>query len=1355
MQAGSGTKANPFVPLDQAFAILYEMVHVESKRGTYPSTEGFLSLLVALIRCCCPATLGQGMRLRLGCTPYVEYVAHFVLPMITGSGGSKMGKLPFRSKADEARLFAKATEVIKTVLFQYSIASFPSVAQASQLLGQEALAAEVIVSDPASSTGNSLEDFASKSINSGQQGMQSPSPMSQNVRGASPSSVPSPKSPGFVVLSDLLAASDGSILKSLAAVLVNNLSAFAAAGNEASKLAETYALFKETPPTLVSAKHAGKNDTISDSTRAQLLKGLRPNVEESLGYSMAVYWLECGIVNGLKILCAAAVREEVFCKTVYAATTPIRVVPVLRFDKSPGSHQIISNTVQLSRFQDVLQAAREVVYSLTDYVGYSATTDETDVSIAASGLSLIYYFHQTLPGPQRMVAICRNGLGGPKKLSYAIAQRLVTSFERKSAADFNMLSLVVNWMVSSLRRGDSSLSHVLLGLDDIDAGRGTLTVMETGSEDCFGAILNMLNRLTFLIDADTSKFAALCFEILVRISDLKRVGDPTALRAAIKCSERLRAVGFWRKHLGVFLAQESTLLQSAHATGDANVLHSMAWTLQGIASELHLMTGFSPAQNGAPGLIDYITPRIGESNSLLSLLFAPDCQGIENIIRHIPIQSDGDLTSAPPQDAVRFAQRQLDGPPEFTDGYMVVEETTLLSKVKLSAENESRRSGYQNWCKTWNLKVKMDCATFHLSNTLRVLVGAALVSCEAADNGARVTSMASLLAAVLERLIDVSPHAQVSPMTARGLSFIAMMLSRDVASVARNSKIGMADLRTIRDLLARSVIASGRAPSGAGKSLLQERIAILGAALVEVMQVLPREETEVDERLFLDVAVILAEHSAMVNLGEVSPVPGQPTMDIGGRKIALPTEATMVARSCLVNLFEVVDQEANSPGDSLAFTLLSERRGLGNNETCAKLLLRRVALLDEGITVLIEKLLQGPFVGNLMIEEGLLESLSAAAETYMHEEWEQQNRSQQQQNSGQRVAIGFPAFLHKHLLLFRTLFATGDTMLSEQHRRNLPARFFDILQIYEAVFSRAFGAMSQHSQELCVLAECVAQASSLRSNTSNGSLNNPLQPVMAARNHGNFVESAIQDLCLHIGEHIFPCDTSAQLPYSLSARKDTSPQPSAILTTSNVTNSWWESKAANASKASGIVSAIENWTEATFSHALVGVEILCSGLAVVVKGPLKNFVVEMSLVRGFFQLSRAAQVRIYQLLNTMPTVYFIVSLLTSCCLRINLQSVEDTLGLLFDTVPQLDFMETDTTNNAKSSVSHDLQVYYLRNIGRRLNRCIHMVLLALVHKVKRLKVEPENLAQSASAYCKGISDALEIVETESQVRRNK
>ena len=267
--------------------------------------------------------------------------------------------------------------------------------------------------------------------------------------------------------------------------------------------------------------------------------------------------------------------------------------------------------------------------------------------------------------------------------------------------------------------------------------------------------------------------------------------------------------------------------------------------------------------------------------------------------------------------------------------------------------------------------------------------------------------------------------------------------------------------------------------------------------------------------------------------------------------------------------------------------------------------------------------------GDLLVDEGLLEALSVAGETYMHEEWETKKLYNQQANNAQRVGIDFPSFLHKHLLLFRTLFATGDAMLSEQHQRSLPVRFFDIVQTYEPVLGRAFGSMSHHSQELCVLTECVAQASSMHSNASSGALNNPLQPVVAtARNYGNFVEAAIQDLCLHIAEHPFPGDASSLLPYSISAKRDTALQPPAIVTTSNVTNTWWDSKATNEIKVIiGSIPGMENWTEETFSHALTGIEILVSGLALVMKGPLKNFDVEMSLVRGFFQLSRAAQVR--------------------------------------------------------------------------------------------------------------------------------
>ena len=89
--------------------------------------------------------------------------------------------------------------------------------------------------------------------------------------------------------------------------------------------------------------------------------------------------------------------------------------------------------------------------------------------------------------------------------------------------------------------------------------------------------------------------------------------------------------------------------------------------------------------------------------------------------------------------------------------------------------------------------------------------------------------------------------------------------------------------------------------------------------------------------------------------------------------------------------------------------------------------------------------------------------------------------------------------------------------------------------------------------------------------------------------------------------------------------------------------------------------------------------------------------------------------------------------------------MEGQLELLFDVVPQVDFMETDST--VKSSVPQSVQIFYLRKIGRKLNSCVHMVLLALVHRVKQFKQEPENsLTQNVAEYCKAISDALDHTE---------
>jgi hypothetical protein len=100
---------------------MYEMEFVESRRGCYPSTCGFLELLSSLFSVVgSPAGLGQNWRVRTGCAPYIEYVIYYVLPRVTGRF-EHFPPLPFRHKAEKTRLTTIALKVMNVVLTRYHI----------------------------------------------------------------------------------------------------------------------------------------------------------------------------------------------------------------------------------------------------------------------------------------------------------------------------------------------------------------------------------------------------------------------------------------------------------------------------------------------------------------------------------------------------------------------------------------------------------------------------------------------------------------------------------------------------------------------------------------------------------------------------------------------------------------------------------------------------------------------------------------------------------------------------------------------------------------------------------------------------------------------------------------------------------------------------------------------------------------------------------------------------------------------------------------------------------------------------------------------------------------------------------
>ena len=97
------------------------MEYVESRNGSYPSTEGLLFLLSTLFSSVgSPPDLGSKHRPRPGCSPYIEYVIDFVMQRIIGTKRNDDG-LFFATPSDRCRLLSRALEVIDAVLYRYIV----------------------------------------------------------------------------------------------------------------------------------------------------------------------------------------------------------------------------------------------------------------------------------------------------------------------------------------------------------------------------------------------------------------------------------------------------------------------------------------------------------------------------------------------------------------------------------------------------------------------------------------------------------------------------------------------------------------------------------------------------------------------------------------------------------------------------------------------------------------------------------------------------------------------------------------------------------------------------------------------------------------------------------------------------------------------------------------------------------------------------------------------------------------------------------------------------------------------------------------------------------------------------------
>lgn len=1304
------------------------MEHVESQMGWYPSTEGFLELLCSLFSSGgSPSDLGAGARTRTGCSAYVEYVIHYVLPRATGLFVNTP-KLPFRTLLDQSRLVARCLQAVQACLIRYSFKvstkgrSVQDLSNAGTILKVKDLAERVVVMDDNSL--DSTQDFMTALVSSvptrgtdatslGTFGSPQNLSQSQLVSNTSPP-IPAPKSAGFTILADLLSSAEGDLFKAIALVLEEHRGHNGIAsmyGIEASKLAAAYSLFVETPPNFSSAM-SGAKDRRHSSSRVNLLKPLNSRVD-FMSWEEAVYWREQSIISAMNILCAAAVREELFYQAVTAVSTPLALIPILRFEKkNPYASRLKVLDVNPSRLTELIMhsaVSQKMLESTVGFIGYTASTDKHDIKIASSALSLVHFVHQSLPRHTSTQMICGGTGANAKTLAVAVARRLVASSERcgESIPDLQVVQLIMEWILSDLRKNENfgaaqSLSDVLMGLPSVNSNGlwrpGSITSFR-GPKDCFDAILDLLD-FNFIVGSSTAAFASNCFEILTRLCDLKNVSQQIDLTKVMYSSQRLRSLDFWRSQLHLLLQNKGpigSILErvvapdiSGRNFGSEHVLHSLSWLLKGTSGELRLLVG---SQGGS--LVGFLPPHLKQCEDLLLMLFGSPHDLLANAITHLPLErpSLDDASSLPSREVMRSAIVRLPGSPEIVDGYDIVDESILASNLP---EGDGR---LLQWARRWNSSVSWDCAASHLSAAVRTLIGASLICCgkcftsvSARDSfsgvltttpstGLRADSLISLLVTILNRLQqrDDPSSAATSGTAARNLCWSALLVTEHMVALSRtDGQIVKADLLTIRDKIARAMASLGQMQSS-DAFRFQECIAVLSSALVLVMDATPEasEVVNIDYAVFRQVSLILAKLSTA---SDESPE---------GRT---PSAAALVARACLSSLFDLFgdDGDPNLPEESLVHAVLTNLSPQ-SRDTNVKCFLHLLETLDSNISTLLQKIVQVPFGGDILLNAGLVKALLAAAGNYASEEERLKFLSEEQNRA---IEFGIPAYFQGHLELLRALMASEH--LSQDHRRALPQHFSQIITNYQVVITRLFETFPEYSSVLQTFVECTMQATLLSDTNGLGSqvqaqTTLPLQPLSSLNNskmifRGSFVEKRIFLTTLHIANH--PLPSHLLLPIHHALRKTETTNSSSVVTVAAPKQKSWWSNFDFQTQNNGQV--FREWTDDMFRHAVSGFDIINAGFVLMKGNPNFTAAMEIDLVRGFCNCANIAR------------------MLESAVLE-----------------READFMEL---SEAEPGLPLEDRKHFLSLLAKKSSMSVTLILATLLERCRCWRLEPQNFA---------------------------
>ena len=791
---GANDKVSSTFPESTDYGMIYQFEHVESKLGNFPATEGFLFLLSTLVKVVgCPTNLGSQWRLRPGCAPYIEYVTDFILPRATGTDKSAR-PTRFARVSDECRLVARALEVVEAVIVRYAISTSKEQHLRYVKFAEGELGLASIVSDifcipdylDEEEVMSSSQDFQDSYIPP----QDSAALRDCMLEASFGNPVPLPKSPGFAILSNLLSTNGGLLLQIILTLVSKNGGAKGIhTFNESihSKLLAT-SLFRETPPNLQSAqesiaiKSREERNIITGKSCQAMLSSLQQSIIQSMdpvllityfeksiyppsniaaakahGASSrnAVLWRERIVLLSLRILCAAAAREESFIQLVKeASSAPLNVVPTLVFMSSiHGSyaHRFVKKEkVNVSRLSQLLtdksahgknhgrNSSPEILPTISEYVGYNARSLADPQCIARCSFGIVSYISHTLPHSQCVHSLCGSDDTDGVRLAAAFSTRLLSQTtdtwdsEAGTLTDAILEFILSNITWSNSTFNHSNLSFVMLGLS------GELR------HNCLNVILELISDREFVLDPRTSSTATKCFEIIHLVCKLgKAHGLPANVQHQQSLlMEKLRRRKFWHTQIVRYIGTQGNSTHSifqeiSNSYGTDNghdlnmsktnnaVLHSIAFLLQGLAIELYCL---------AEQQTDGLSSPNHQFQSLLSLLFSQPNPLLLSALIDMPLgQSSNEFIrdrlhrfAAPSNEVLKMCSRRLSGFVEGCAGYEIIDVESLIHHFQTIPLNSLEEA--KEWALTWNKFVHRAHACSHVTGAFTDVIRVSLIS---------------------------------------------------------------------------------------------------------------------------------------------------------------------------------------------------------------------------------------------------------------------------------------------------------------------------------------------------------------------------------------------------------------------------------------------------------------------------------------------------------------------------------------------------------------------------------------------------------------------------------------------------